>query len=176
MVVHAPSPRLVTVDAVELYLRVWAGKEGAGEVPPGTNHGPYVERLQRGTGGSPGDPWCADEVADAGKAAFGKLWPVPLTGSCQQLADFGRMKKVLFATPERGDIWLRWHGTRFSHTGVVWTVSPDQQHIDVQAGNTVLPGKAGDIREGWVNARSTQPIGAQDRFLRWVLLLQTAGT
>lgn len=164
--------RLLTVDAVDLFLRVLAGKEGAGESPPGTNRGPYVERLQKRCGGNPGDPWCADEMADTGALSLGPLWPVPLTGSCQALADFFKTKKVLYATPQRGDFWLRWDAKlgRFSHTGAVLRLV-DANTIEVQAGNTVRPGQPGDIREGWLNWRRTEPINPKDRFGRWVELL-----
>jgi len=34
--------QLVTIDAIDLLLAVWKGKEGAGEQLPASNEGPYV--------------------------------------------------------------------------------------------------------------------------------------
>jgi len=126
----------------------------------------------------PHNPWCAAEFHDAGVSAFGKDWPCPATGGCQALADFFASRKALYATPQRGDAWLRWEDKlgRFGHVGIVWSASPDHQHIDVQAGNTVRSGQPGDVREGWLNWRRTELIGPKDRFGRWVDLLPAALT
>ncbi len=165
--------RTITIDAIDLVLKVEAGKKGAAESPPATNGGPYVERVLAVTGNKKGDPWCCADATDSGVIALGDAWPMPRTASCQALADFAKAKKVLFATPQRGDLWLRWEASlgRFGHVGYVLSVSPDNAQIEVQAGNTVRPGQSGDTREGWLNWTRVETIGSKDRFARWVNLL-----
>jgi len=164
----------IEIDVVELVLRVEAAKQGAGEIPAGSNAGPYPERVLGVTGNHKGDPWCASDVSDTGHIALQERWPMPLTASCQALADFARKKKILYPEPKRGDLWLRWSPSlkRFAHVGFVLSVSPDRMHIEVQAGNTIRPGQAGDVREGWLNWVRVEPIGPNDRFARWAELFK----
>lgn len=171
----------VSIDLIELVLSVEAAKQGASEVPVGSNAGPYVERVQRVTGNAKGDAWCASDCADTGTIALrstGISWPLPLTGGCQELADYALKHGALVATPQRGDLWLAWHESlgRFGHVGFVLSVSPDGMHIEVQAGNTIMPGQPGNVREGWLNWIRTEPIGPKDRFIRWTLLIQEPAT
>lgn len=171
-------PLMVSIDIIELVLNVEAAKQGAGESPPGSNAGPYPERVQAVTHNKKGDAWCASDVADTGTIALrstGHAWPLPLTGGCQELADFAAKHGVLVETPQRGDLWLLWSETlkRFAHTGFVLT-APDAHHITVQAGNTVRPGQPGDVREGWLNWVRTEAVGPKDRFIRWTLLIKEA--
>lgn len=168
--------KIIQIDAIELVLRVEAKAKGACELPPGSNAGPYVERVLLPTGAPKGSPWCMADASDSGRIALGKEWPLPVSASCQEVADFCQKRGVLVATPERGDLWFLWSDKfgRFAHAAFVLTVSSDRQHIEVQAGNTVRPNEPGDIRDGWLNWTRVEPIGEKDRFGRWADLLGAA--
>ncbi len=167
------SGRVITIDAVEIFLRVEAAKKGAAEVPPGSNAGPYCDRILPPCGAKSGDPWCMADISDTGKLALAEQWPLPMTASCAEAAAFCEKHNALVVAPQRGDLWFLWsdHFGRFAHVGVVLSVSPDKQHVLVQAGNTVRPNEPGDIRDGWLNWTRTEPIAPKDRFGRWVDLL-----
>lgn len=161
----------ISLSPIDLVLKVAAASVGASEHPPNTNRGPYVERVLKVVGLPPGQPWCAAQVADTGVTALGRLWPLPLTGSCQALNDFALSHKIRFLKPERGDVFLVWHPElgRFAHTGFIETVG--SQFLNNQAltleGNT----SGGGSREGWMKAERTRTFKPEDRFVRWVMLL-----
>lgn len=159
----------ITLSPVDLVLRVSKKSVGASEHPPNTNSGPYVERVQKVTGNRKGDPWCASEVADTGLIALGDDWPLPLTGGCQVLADFAKTKGIRFLKPERGDVFLIWHPElgRFAHTGFVVDQKADGSWV-THEGNT----SGGGSREGWMKAERTRVFRPDDRFVRWINLLQ----
>lgn len=159
---------IITISPIDLVLRVSAKSEGASEHPPNSNAGPYVERVQKVTGNRKGDPWCASEVADTGRIALGKDWPLPLTGGCQVLADYAKAKGVRFLKPERGDVFLIWHPElgRFAHAG--FCVDPLAGELwRTHEGNT----SGGGSREGWMKAQRERRFKPEDRFVRWVMLL-----
>lgn len=160
---------IITLSPIDLVLRVSAKSDGASEHPANSNAGPYVERVQRVTGNKKGDPWCASEVADTGVIALGKDWPLPLTASCQRLAEFAKEKGIRFLKPERGDVFLVWHEElgRFAHTGFVVDVHPDGS-CTTREGNT----SGGGSREGWMKAERVRRFKPEDRFVRWVKLLE----
>jgi hypothetical protein len=165
----------VRLSLIDLVLAVAAGKQGAAESPPGSNAGPFPERVQKVTGNTKGDAWCASNVADTGSiacAAAGLKWPLPLTGSVPVLAEFAQKNGILVRTPQRGDLWLMWSESlkRFAHTGLVRSVSTDLRTIAVQAGNTVRPNAGGDVREGWLDWVRTETVGPKDAFVRWINL------
>jgi hypothetical protein len=166
----------VTLDVVEFALAIAAKAEGAAEVPPGSNAGPYVERILKPCGLGAGYPWCCADAVDTIailSRALGVKCPLPLTAGCQAMADFLEAHHALFTEPARGDFWICWHAelkpARFGHIGLVRSI-PDPAHVIVQAGNTIRPGATGDTREGWVNWTRTEPVGPKDRFGRWSLL------
>lgn len=161
------SPQTVSLNAVDLVLRVAAKSTGASEHPPNTNSGPYVERVLASVGLSKGQPWCAADVYDTGHIALGPLWPGPKTGGCQALYEWGVRKGIVQTTPQRGDIFVVWHPElgRFAHTGFIITVIGDS--CTTHEGNT----SGGGSREGWMAAERSRVFGPKDRFLRWVTLL-----
>jgi len=163
----------ITLDIVEYVIRIHLKAEGAAESPPASNAGPFVERVLAVPGNKAGDPWCMADISDTGKIALGRLWPLPLTASCQLCADYCKTKGVLVATPQRGDLWFKWHPElkRFGHVGLVLSVAPDMQRIQVSAGNTIRPGQPGDTREGWLQWTRTESVAPLDRFGRWITLL-----
>jgi len=160
----------VTYSAVDLVLAAAQSAVGASECPPGTNTGPFVAECLRAVHLDPDGkyPWCAAFVARTGFVALGPRWPVPLTGSCQAIMDWSQQRKVLYATPEVGDLFLVWHEAlgRFAHVGFVVA---DRLTI---SGNTTAPadrdaGKPANAREGWIVAQKPWPFRPADRFARW---------
>lgn len=160
-------PQSITLNAIDLVLRVAAKSTGASEHPPNTNSGPYVERVLASVGLVKGQPWCAADVYDTGRIALGPLWPAPKTGGCQFLYEWGVGKKIVHPTPERGDVFVVWHPElgRFAHTGFI--IAVDGLTCTTHEGNT----SGGGSREGWMAAERTRVFGPKDRFLRWITLL-----
>jgi hypothetical protein len=158
----------ISIEPVELVLRVASATVGATEIPANTNSGPYVERVLALCGLSKGQPWCACEVANVGIAALGTSWPVPHTGGCQALYDWGSKKSIVKVMPQRGDIFLIWHPElgRFAHTGFIITQKLSGAW-KTHEGNTSGSGS----REGWIVAERERRFSDRDRFLRWADLL-----
>lgn len=161
----------VNIEPVDLLIRVALATEGAQESPAGSNAGPFVERCQRVTGNKPPDAWCASWLAMVGHDALGKLWPLPPTASCQELADFAKAQDVFEDVPALGDVFLVWHAKlgRFAHAGLI--LDAVTRPAITLSGNTTLPGGTGDPREGWVVARKPWTFRPEDRFVRWPSLL-----
>lgn len=153
----------MNIDMIDLVLRVASKSVGACESPPNSNAGPYVERVLKRVGLEKGQPWCAADLADTGVCALGKLWPLPLTGGCQVLYEFGVAHKIVFEAPQRGDVFVIWHPElkRFGHTGFV-----RGDHGETHEGNTSGAGS----REGWLVAERTRVFKPEDRFIRWINL------
>lgn len=179
----------VRAQVAELYIRVALATEGAGEQPPGTNAGPYVERVQLAGGLKKGDPWCLAQAMDWGQRALpdhpaiellleGLRWSVPKMGGCQVFYEWALAKHLIFDTPARGDIGLIWHAdmkpaARFAHALLVL----EPATALTIGGNTTWPKDKGAsdpklAREGWCVARKPWPFTPKDRFVRWVNLLQ----
>ena len=154
-------PPAFAAEVVCLLARV---AEGATEVPPSSNAGPFTERCQRVTGNRPPDPWCASFVAMVGVLACGDAWPLPKTASCQALHDFAITHGVIYTTPAVGDVFLIWHPElhRFAHTGFV-----------IGDGNLTISGNTSGAgsREGWMVGQRVWTFTAADRFIRWTQLL-----
>ena len=166
------------IDVIELVLREAEGRVGAGELPPASNAGPYVERVLKRVGLEKHNPWCAAEVADIGAVALLNLWPLPLTGSCQALFEFATRKGIVVDEPHRGDVFLIWHPElgRFAHTGFIIAVHPDGTCL-THEGNTTSgprPGAPKDSREGWIVAEKTRKFKKEDRFINWAPLVSMA--
>lgn len=157
------------MNAVELLLRVAAATEGAPEI--GANAGPYVTRVLARTGLGPGHPWCAAYVADVGRCALGRDWPLPMTAGCAALGEFARTRAVLLDEPKAGDVFLLWYPSlnRYAHAGFVVRVTGERT-VETIEGNTNADGG----REGWLVARRTRRLGTQDRVIRWPALLAPA--
>jgi hypothetical protein len=176
--VTGPAP-LVSLTPVELLLRVSAATVGAGEYPPSSNAGPYVERVQRRTGNRPPDPWCASWVSDVGHHALGSLWPVRNTASVVQMCDWAKARGCRYipgatgrGAPQLGDIYALWYPKlgRWAHVGIVVGVTPGTLRIVARDGNTSGPGMAGPAldREGWLVAEKPRTLTREDRLIRWV--------
>lgn len=164
----------MNIDPIDLLLRVSAKSEGASEVPAGSNAGPYVERVLKRVKLSKGQPWCAAEIADSGVLALESLWPLPLTGGCQELHDFALKHGVLYSSPQRGDVFLIWHPElkRFAHTGIIAAIDATGL-ATTHDGNTTQKGQTGAAsREGWVKAVKQRRFQPEDRFIRWVELVR----
>lgn len=151
------------------------------ELPPNSNRGQVVDRLQSFVGLDPksANPWCACAVSYAGyyglydPVSKKSAWPLPLTAGCVVLAEFAAKHEVLYATPQEGDVFLIWHAelNRFAHTGFV--VSPAGAAWNTIEGNTSKPGDTNPAtqREGWGWFSRVRTFGPKDRFIRWADLL-----
>lgn len=144
----------------DLLIKIALACEGASEVPPNTNAGPFVERCLKVVGLPKGQPWCAAFVAMCGRVAFDEDWPLPLTGGCAVLGDFAKKKGWLVDKPKRGDLFLIWHPElgRFAHTG--FCIDDKGDSI---SGNTSGAGS----REGWIVGRRKWAFKPEDKFIRW---------
>jgi hypothetical protein len=158
----------LSIDPVELVLRVASATVGASEIPANTNTGPYVERVLALCGLKKGDPWCACQTANVGVAALGAVWPVPKYGGCQLIFEWATKKKIVHTAPERGDLFVIWHPElgRFAHIGFIVKVNADGSCI-THEGNT----SGGGSREGWLVAERSRTFKPVDRFIRWRSLL-----
>lgn len=158
------------ISPVEVVLRVASACEGASEVPPASNRGPFVERCQALASVDPGAAWCAAWLCMVGVTALQGLWPLPRTAGCQVLADFAKGKNCLVDKPQRGDVFLIWHPElgRFAHTGFVL----DTKGLTI-SGNTTLKSRDDPqlAREGWAVAKKVWTFKPEDRYVRWRILL-----
>lgn len=120
------------------------------EVPLGSNRGPRVEQIQKAGGCGPGDPWCCCAVVcwyQEGASALGIHSPLPITGYCPTLVEwgrhYGRLKPATEAKP--GDPVAFWHSDmgRYAHFGICRENRGDGTLVTIE-GNTSNTGS----REG----------------------------
>ena len=117
--------KLFEVTAADLVLRVARATLGAQEI--GVNNGAFVRRVQKRTGNAPPAPWCCSFINDMGCIALGpQVWPVPLSGRVQDVANWAERKGVLLnptkaGTIQPGDLFVLWYESlgRFAHIGFV---------------------------------------------------------
>jgi hypothetical protein len=172
----------ILIRATEAFLNVFRSFIGLGEIPKGSNAGQFVEWCQAAGQGKKGDAWCVDAITRAGLSALGPLWPLPRTGSAQELADWGKAKGIAIdhkCDPkllEPGDILLVYfpsHG-RIAHGCAVESVKANGQIFTID-GNTVEkapPGSAAS-REGWATLRKdNRTLHPNDVVLRWEPLIK----
>lgn len=155
----------LTLDAVDLLLRVSAATVGAQEV--GANDGAYVRRILKRVGNKPPDPWCAAWVTDVGLCALGEAWPVERTASVARMVEWAKFHDCLLAPPtpaQPGDLFCLWFPSlkRHAHVGIVTAVNADGS-ILTREGNTNAEGG----REGWCVAEKTRTLTSRDRLIRW---------
>lgn len=155
------------ITAVLLILE-WAAKH-VREAPAGSNAGEFVEAIQRWGGGKKGDSWCAFFVYFVGSiaaAVSGGNWPLPRTGSCEELHQYAITHHLIVEHPQKGDVYLLLDANgRAHHTGFV--TDAVLEHFDETSGNTSDPTKA-PSREGWgVFPHSRGYDAKQYRYIRW---------
>ena len=130
----------------------------------GDNRGWEVEAILQSVGLAPGNPWCAAWVYWTGRYALGTKWPLPRTGSCAALGDYGKQKGLLLTRPAEGDVFLLWSPSlnRFHHTGFVTKALSGDRYCTVE-GNTNDDGSV----NGWGVLERQRRMADSDRFLRW---------
>ncbi len=165
------------MSAIAMVLLAARACEGAGEQPPNSNAGPFVERCQRSTGNRKGDAWCASFTTMCGVLALGDAWPVVRSGRVQVISDWAKAKGCRFrpeAGAQVGDLFVIWYEKlqRHAHIGYVVEVMPDGR-IRTCEGNTSMPGDndPARAREGWVVASKTRTLSPKDRLVRWAPLV-----
>jgi len=173
------SNSAIVVPVVELVLRVAQATVGAGEYPPSTNRGPYVERVQRRTGNKPPDPWCASYVTDVGVHALGSDWPVVHSASVMAICAWALKHKCRYlvtgneqGVPQRGDLYALYNVRlkRWAHIGFVLNVDASNAlRVEVIDGNTSKAGVADPSldRDGWLVAQKWRTLTGADRLIRW---------
>lgn len=145
----------------------------------GNNRGQMVELFLRGVGLPAGSPWCAAFVHHVGywsqfdPDAHESAWPLPATGSCQQLGNSAIYHNVLSKTPTRGDIFLLYipSAGRFAHTGIILDVRETSTAFVCMTveGNTNDDGSP----DGWKSCIKHRVFFKNDRhaFIRWITLV-----
>lgn len=157
-------PMYVDPDPIETgvcWVDLAQSMDGTEEVG-GNNRGPVVEEIQRSTGNSPGDAWCASFVwyvmdscwaapeSDPRRFGWAPSWFVPAWRIPRDQA-------------KAGDLWGMWdvERNRIAHVGVIVSVSEDGSIVTVE-GNTNWRGH----RDGQgVHIRLRRP-GGLDQFSR----------
>lgn len=149
--------------SLPLHVTIALAQVEQAEVPKNSNAGPFVESCQRLTGNAKGDPWCASFVAWCGTAAYGKAWPVPLTGGCQALYEWAVGKQLVADAGTPGDLIVFWHATlsRFAHVAIMTGNGRAKTYRTVE-GNT----NDGGSREGYGVFGRTRVLSARDKVLR----------
>jgi hypothetical protein len=143
----------------------------------GDNRGQMVELFLREVKQPAGQPWCAAFVYHIGywshfdPRVAKSSWPLPATASCWELGDHAKRVNILRARPIDGDIFLLYSKKlrRFFHTGVVISVD---QYLETAYVCTTIEGNtnADGSENGYTTLRRTRRFGADDQFIRWVLL------
>lgn len=77
------------------------------EKPPGSNDHPRIRKALALCGCPPRNRYCVAMIALWGVEALGQsVWPLPRTADCDVLLAFARRRKILFPSPEVGDVGL----------------------------------------------------------------------
>lgn len=160
-------------EVIEKFLDECAKHVGLSESPKGSNNGKALREFLKGSGFSPGQPWCAYAMWAVGNKALGSAWPLPRTGDCDVLLRLARKRGVLHTKPKHGDIFLVCATfDDATHTGAVRTPDYADDSFSTYEGNS----NGGGSREGWqFTSRPERAIDPKGRyvckFLRWVDLL-----
>lgn len=125
------------------------------ESPKGSNAGPMLTAIHAAAGGKDGDAWCAQGIAFCARVveSVGVDWPLPLTGSCDDLLAAARKQRRLYEVPAAGRLFLRMaKGSQVDarHVGLVTVVhgvkgSDGWGTIEFNAADP----KSGATDEGW---------------------------
>lgn len=112
----------------------------------GNNRGPWVEAMQRVTGGRPGDAWCADFVSFVLAPFFGGRPPIRLTGGCDEMMADAVQQGLELEAPVAPCLFFRLNPADRDdavHVGFVVEVHADGT-ISTIEGNTSPPPRPGD--------------------------------
>jgi hypothetical protein len=112
-----------------------------------TNHndGAWVEALLRVVGCKKGDPWCAAFVSVCLQIAHAGHNPLPMTASCEELHQFGRLHGLLVDAPQAGDVFLVLTPAGHAHHTGFCTGPAVDGRVPTIEGNTNVDGS----RDGW---------------------------
>lgn len=139
------------------------------------NRGRFIEAMQFFTGGRAGDPWCADLVYYVGAHVLGSVrWPLPRTGSCDEVLRFARARGILRERPARGHVFLVLKSeTDAVHAGFVDGVFDDASWRSREGNSNEL-----GAREGigvYANTRGTSVDTRRYVFVDWPALVPGSG-
>lgn len=145
----------------ELILRALPLTIGIEEIG-GPNAGRAVEIIQKSTGNTKGDAWCASFVYYVGSQLLGAGWKLPRTASCDVLLQYAKQKGVLSDVPEVGCVFLLLKTPSDAiHTGFAIGVSPGE--CVTLEGNTNPAGG----RDGYGVFKRTRPVNAKYKYIHW---------
>lgn len=92
------------------------------------NRGYFVDAINEDAGSPLASAWCLNTVGYAGRHVIGKRWPLPRTGSCDELLRFAKAKGIVRDKPVRGAIFLKLNPANpndATHAGAVLEVLDD---------------------------------------------------
>jgi hypothetical protein len=119
----------------------------------GQNRGARVEAIQRWSGGSPGDSWCAEFATMVLDIAFQGDAPISRFRACEDIRALAAAQDWITSEPHVGDLFLYVNDAgRAHHVGLVTQLEP----LCGIAGNTSADGTSsnGDrVAEHAINAR-----------------------
>lgn len=117
-------PDAIHVPSTEDILRIAHDWDFVREVG-GQNAGIWVNVVQKVTGNTTGDSWCASWVSLILGIAFKGKSPLPRSASCDVLLEAARAQGWLTDTPSVGDLYLRLLSqTDAHHVGILVSVDP----------------------------------------------------
>jgi hypothetical protein len=159
-----------TFSAVQVYLACLRQHTPVREQPINSNKGQMVEAYQKACGGKAGDPWCMQILNYTGKMAFGKAWPLRMTGSTNEAAADAKAQGVLLESSqgEPGDILLLWSTSKgkFHHAATIAAVTANGEFTTYE-GNTNDDGS----REGYGFFTRTRRMQLGDKVIKWSRLV-----
>ncbi len=157
-------------QVIELLVKIAKKEVGTEEVPRGSNSGKRVQEYQDAdTLGGTGYYWCASFVVWVCKlvcAFFNCRLPFPASASCDDILRHGREKKLIYSTPQVGDIFFvvpdpdkPWDAT---HMGLV--TEAEGRNWRSAEGNSNSDGS----RNGYEVASNPKVVASRFKFYRWV--------
>jgi len=106
------------------------------EIPQ--NKGQRVEAIQKWSGGSSGDSWCAEFTTMVLDICFQGNAPIPRLQACQDVYDLAKENKWLVENPMKDDLFLYVNENDHAHhIGII----TDEYQMGI-AGNTSADGKS----------------------------------
>lgn len=145
---------------------------GTEEQPRGSNRSTRIDYWLTESGVPVANPWCMAWLWNVGRQALGAANPLPRTALVQTCYEWARDGGLEYATPEVGDLYVRWYPSlnRYAHVGLV--IERDGDHVQTLDGNTT----DGGSREGYGVLKRRVAVVQGIRFLRWVEALPSTST
>lgn len=163
------------VPFVDVVLRGAAMLLPVREAAGANNAGRFVEAILKLVGLKAGQPWCMAFVSYVGRMMLGRLWTLPMTGSCDVFLEAARRAGILYDTPKAGDVFLRLRSAHDAdHAGFVELVKHDRFGT-IEGNTTPRRGRDSNTGDGVYRLERGEPGDpARYVFVRWVEMLGAA--